>query len=305
MAANETTPLLGDVAEERNSVPSTSTVAAANSDTEQNGDQQNIQDSVELKFAAVTHLVSVVTSAVAAALGLVYWPLSRDAPRYAKPPSLARDLAIFSVNLGVITMLWGIANFLMFYYRRRLLGPAFLSFVFHAICAGLSWTLYFSVIQDHLFEYYPARQCQSWEGGQYLPGDPECFAWVKRLYTLFYTALVFFLGFCVSQSVLVYLYFVWTWRQCATFLRSLPWSRPQFSAQNGNYRGSIPVPIVPRGGISFEIGLRYWGRESAPQSDTEAEQTTPTSIMATCGWILVVLVSIWLVFRILHWIFWW
>ncbi|KAK0718974.1 hypothetical protein B0T21DRAFT_59525 [Apiosordaria backusii] len=270
MAANETTPLLGGNDEDRNTAAPT--VADANPETDQSANQPTFQSPGELKVAVLAHLNSVIDSLVAVGLGLVYGPFARDPPKYYYPPYRVQDLAQASVTVGIITIVWGLANLLLFYYRRRLLGPAFLNFLIHGLGAAITIPLVFVVLGDLMSE--SGHRCQYRDREQYYPADPRCLAWVDRFHTLVYTGLLFFLGVGISHAALAYVYFVCTWRQFVSFIRSLPWSRPEVSAQNGDYRARVPVPIVPLGGVSFEFGIKFYGREFPPRLNTGTEANT-------------------------------
>ncbi|KAK4174208.1 hypothetical protein QBC36DRAFT_303042 [Triangularia setosa] len=269
MAANETTPLLGETSDG----PSTAAPVATSPDTEsqQNESQQSFQDPIELKLAAFAHLNSVIDSSVSGALALVYGPLSHRPPKYYYPPWSISDLAQASVVLGIFTIMWGLVNPLLLHFRRRLLGPTTLSFLIHGVLALLTLSLFLRVLDQLMTE--GGHHCQRWDGQQLYPADPRCLAWIKRFFTLIHVAMAFFLGVCISHVVLVYFYFVWTWRQLVSFVRSLPWARPEVSAQNGDYHARVPVSIVPTGGISFEFSIKFWGRNSVRRLHTETDVT--------------------------------
>ncbi|KAK0671467.1 hypothetical protein QBC41DRAFT_56876 [Cercophora samala] len=262
MAANETTPLLGRSDDE-------GSTAARPADA--NESQLSFRGPIELKVAALAHLSSVVTSVAAVGLALVYGPLTHDPPKHFWPPYIVRELASTTVTVGILTSIWGLANFLLFYFRRRLLGHPVLSILIHVIGAFPIFLVFMSLNQ---FMDESGHRCQYYDGHQWYPADPRCLAWVERFYTLVYPGLFFFLGVTISHAVLAYLNVIWTKREFVSFVRSLPWSRPELSAGNGDYHARVPVPIVPIGGISFEIGIKFLGRGSVPQSTVEAEQNT-------------------------------
>ncbi|KAK4673934.1 hypothetical protein QC763_116320 [Podospora pseudopauciseta] len=270
MAANETTPLL----RESNTEGGTPARATdAETQQTQNEDQLNLRGPTELKLAAVAHLGSVVTSFGAVGLALVYGPLVHNPPKSWWPPYVVRELASTATTVGILTVIWGLANFLVFHFRRRLIGPPFLGGLLH-LMGAFPIFLFFMALNDIMERDGGSHQCQRWDGQQWYPADPECLAWVKRFFVLVYTGLFFFLGVCTSHAVLVYLNFMWTKRQFVAFMRSLPWSRPELSSHNGAYRARVPVPIVPIGGISFEFGIKVLGRDSVPRSAVEAEENS-------------------------------